>query len=458
MQVAHVDAGLAQPLHRGQAHHDARPLDAGLVAAGAAVAVAPAAGRQIDPLPAPFARQRAHVLGRHAGFLLLPFGRLGNAVLLADQIGLPGVESDRVGLHIVFVVEAFPDPHIGDGHRHRDRGGGPRREPLAGQELRRRVVVGIDVDDLDAELGILEPLPAHGAFLRPVGARGRFRVGRPEHDHVAALQAVLHGAVGFRLADPQRVAPVMHGAPVPAFPGIRVVMHARHADRIGEAEQRREVVADIAPGMMRAVRERDGAGPVLAFLPLDLGGNEPDRLLPGDAHIAGFAAVLRIALAIGIEVDTLHRIEQPVGRIDDRFRVLPMRRQRGLGWRREAHAARRDGPGLRIVVVEVDRRHAHDLAVLDVDEHRPAIGHVAIPHGAVFQPRADLPADGLAHHQGLGEPVGQVLAPLDPEDEILLRVDLGEPVDRRGQQLGAPGRVLERQLDVRVRDAGRPRW
>ena len=53
LQVAHVAAGLAEPLHRREAHHHARPLDAGLVAAGAAVAVAPAAGREIDALRAP---------------------------------------------------------------------------------------------------------------------------------------------------------------------------------------------------------------------------------------------------------------------------------------------------------------------------------------------------------------------------------------------------------------------
>src|SRR6185436_10878290 len=72
LQIAHVDAGLAEALHRGQAHHHARPLDAGLVAAGAAVAVAPAAGRQIDALPAPLARERTHVPRRHTGLLLLP--------------------------------------------------------------------------------------------------------------------------------------------------------------------------------------------------------------------------------------------------------------------------------------------------------------------------------------------------------------------------------------------------
>src|SRR6185437_7203507 len=56
LQIAHIDAGLAEALHGNEAHHDACPLDAGLVAAGAAMAVAPAAGREIDALAAPFAR------------------------------------------------------------------------------------------------------------------------------------------------------------------------------------------------------------------------------------------------------------------------------------------------------------------------------------------------------------------------------------------------------------------
>ena len=152
LQIAHVAAGLAEPLHRREAHHHARPLDAGLVAAGAAVAVAPAAGREIDALPAPLAGERAHVLGRHAGLLLLPLRRLRDAVLVAGEIGRPLVEADGVGLHVVLVVETFLDPDVGDRHRHRRRRGRLRREPLARQELRRRVVVRIDVHDLDAEL------------------------------------------------------------------------------------------------------------------------------------------------------------------------------------------------------------------------------------------------------------------------------------------------------------------
>ena len=227
-------------------------------------------------------------------------------------------------------------------------------------------------------------------------------------------------------------------------------MDARHADRIGEAEQRREVVTDIAPGMVRAVREGDGAGAVFALLPLDLVGDDLDRLVPGDAHVAGLAAVLRIALAVRIEVDALHRVEQAVGRIDDRFGVLAVRRKRGLARRRELLPLGLDGPRGAVFLGEIDRRQAHDLAVpsCHVDEDRPAIGHVAIARGAVGHLGAVFQPGRLRHHQRLRKPVGKTLFALDGEDEVLLRVDLIEPVDRRHQQRGADLGILEHQLDV----------
>ncbi len=243
----------------------------------------------------------------------------------------------------------------------------------------------------------------------------------------------------------------MHCAPVPAFPAVGIVVHARHADRIGEAEQRGEVVADVAPGVVRAVRHRDGAGTMLALLAPDLVGDDLDRFVPRDAHVAGLAAVLRIALAVRIEVDPLHRIKQAVRGVDDRLGVLPVRRQRCLARRRELHALGLDGPGRAVVVGEIDRRHADDLAVLDVDEDRPAIGHVAIAHGAVIHAGADLQPRRLAHHHSLGEPVGQVFRPVDREDEILLGVDLPQPVDWRHEEAGADCCVLEHQLAVGCR-------
>src|SRR5262245_23308832 len=243
---------------------------------------------------------------------------------------------------------------------------------------------------------------------------------------------------------------MVHRAPVPAFPAVGIVVDLGVADRVAEAEQRGQVVADIAPGMVRAVRHRHHARAIGALEPLDLAADEVERLVPGDADVTGLAAVLWIALAVGVEVHPLHRLEQPVRRIDDRLGVLPVRRQRRLARRREIEAARADGPGRPVVLAEVDRRHADDLAVLDIDEHRPAVGHVAIARGAVGKPRADLQAGALAHHDGLREPVGEVLGPVDRELEILLRVDLVQPVDRRHQQIGAERRGLECQGDVGV--------
>ncbi len=199
---------------------------------------------------------------------------------------------------------------------------------------------------------------------------------------------------------------------------------------------------------MRAVREGDGAWAVFAFLPLDLVGDELDRLVPRDAHVTRLAAVLWIALAVRIVIDALHRVEQAIRRIDDGFRILPVRRQRGLARRRQLHALGLDGPRRAVFLGQVDRRHADDFAVLDVDEDRPAVGHVAIARDAALELLAVFEPGRLAQHQGLREPVGQIFRAVDGEIEILLRVDLVEPVDRRHQQPGADLGVLEHQLDV----------
>src|SRR5262249_48190097 len=152
----------------------------------------------------------------------------------------------------------------------------------------------IDVNHLDAELGVLEPLAADGALLRPVGTTGRFRISRPEYDHVAVLQAVLDRAVGLRLADAQWIAPMMDRAPVPALPAIGIVMYLGIADGIAEAMQGGEIVADIAPGMMRAVGYRHHAGAIRALKPLNFGRDKIERLVPRNPHIAGLAAIVRI--------------------------------------------------------------------------------------------------------------------------------------------------------------------
>src|SRR5262249_45261755 len=51
-------------------------------------------------------------------------------------------------------------------------------------------------------------------------------------------------------------------------------------------------------------------------------------------------------------------------------------------------------------------------------------------------------------HYGLGKPVGEVLGAVDGELEILLSIDLIEPIDRRREERGADRGVLERQRNV----------
>jgi hypothetical protein len=170
----------------------------------------------------------------------------------------------------------------------------------------------------------------------------------------------------------------MRRAPVPAFPAVRVVMDLGHADRVFEFAQRAQVVADVAPRVMRRVAARDRAVAVHRLLPRDLVRDDVERFIPADALVTRDAAVLRIALAVRIEIDALHRIEDPVGRVDRRFDGLAVRGERRLTRRRELLPFRLDRPRLRIVVVELDRRHADDLAVLDVDEQRSAVRHVDV--------------------------------------------------------------------------------
>src|SRR5207247_11300355 len=119
------------------------------------------------------------------------------------------------------------------------------------------------------------------------------------------------------LAAAQRVDAVMQRAPVPAFPAVGIMVDLRVTPRVAEAEQRGEVITDVAPGVVGTVRHRHDAGTVGALEPLDLASDEVERFRPRDAHVARLAAVLRIALAVRVEVDALHRIELAMRRIDD---------------------------------------------------------------------------------------------------------------------------------------------
>ena len=68
---------------------------------------------------------------------------------------------------------------------------------------------------------------------------------------------------------------------------------------------------------------RIAPGPCSRLHALDLAGDDVERLVPADALVARLAAVLRIALAVRVEIDALHRVSRRSLRIDDRLDASP---------------------------------------------------------------------------------------------------------------------------------------
>src|SRR5580704_288442 len=156
---------------------------------------------------------------------------------------------------------------------------------------------------------------------------------------------------------------MVHRSPVPTFPADRARVDPRIADQVAETLHGAEIVIDIAPLVM--CRRRDGyrAGPMHFLLTRDLGYDDVERLVPADPLISRYAAVLRIALTIGIEIDPLHWIEDPLVGIDQRFQRQSVRADGRLAPRLELLAPRLDGPARRVVICEVDGGRPDDLVV-----------------------------------------------------------------------------------------------
>src|SRR6202049_1024264 len=94
------------------------------------------------------------------------------------------------------------------------------RNPAPAEKLCRRIVVRIDVDELDPQL--LRPQAPLRAFKSRVPAVRTLRVARPEHDQLRFLQAVLDNPVGCGDADALAVAPMMQRAPIPTLPAVGI--------------------------------------------------------------------------------------------------------------------------------------------------------------------------------------------------------------------------------------------
>src|SRR5271165_4552416 len=124
------------------------------------------------------------------------------------------------------------------------------------------------MNELDAEF--LGPQAIRRALEPAIGAVGAFGITGPEDDHLGFLEAILHHAKATSHANAHRIAEMVHGTPVPAFPTVRVGGHTGEADQIGKAHQRTEVVAHVSPLVVRRHGESDRTGAVDALLTVDL--------------------------------------------------------------------------------------------------------------------------------------------------------------------------------------------
>ena len=446
LEQAVIDARFAYALHGHQAGHGARPLNACGRAAGAAVTIAPTTRAQIGLPARPAPRQCAHFPGRNAGLQLLPFGRLRDAILDAQQVIAPFIETQAAIGNEFLVVGVFGNPYVGDCHAHRRIGRRLRCNPLAAKQSGGMVEVRIDMNDFDAHF--LQPLAAWRAFVRRIRTAGGFRIGRPEHDHFGFLHQVLDQAIGLDLAQAHAIAVVVHRAPIPTFPTVRVVHHLGGADGVEKLVGSTEVITNISPGMVRTMVAHDRALTEITLYALDFRSDDIERLVPTDPDIAGNAAILAIALAVGIEVDALHRIEQAIRRIYCRLLANRMRGHRRLTWRRPALAARLDGPGGRVGVIKFYRRQPDYLAVFDMHESRTAVGIGDIPFDAIAQVGAVLPMQRRYHVQRLGEPDHQVVTPIGLQLKALDRFNALDLIDMQTEQAQAELGIGDRDLDV----------
>ncbi len=280
-----VDARLAQALHGGQGDHGPGPLAPGGRATGAAETTL-ATGGQHGLLGAPLPGQGPDLAGGEATFSLGPFGGLGDAVALAQDVGLPLLEAHRARRHVFLVVGAFAEPGEGDSQAQGHVGAQTGGEPLVGKQAGGVVEVGVDEHHLHAQF--LEPVAARGALEGGVDASARaLRVGRPEDDHLRVLERVFQQIV--LLGDAQAVAeaPHVHAGPVPAFPAVGVVLSVGEAHQVHEAVVGAGAVTHDTPEMVRPRGSEDGRRPLLALQPDYLLGDDVQGLVPADGLVAG---------------------------------------------------------------------------------------------------------------------------------------------------------------------------
>ena len=305
-------AGLAEPLHGQQ-----RPFEAGrLVRIGPADVRPAQAVHDGGPPGRPLPGERLDHPRRDAGLLGRPRRRLGHPVFFAQHVVPELLEAHAVGRKVVLVVGVVGDPLVRDRELQRGIGVRQDRDPLVGEDGRAVVEVRADVDLLDADV---LPEGAEAADVVPAaeppgGGRG---VAPPEQQEVTVPGDVRIDVGGVRHQSERLAAPEVLGPPVPALPAVRVA----HLQRAAAQELQELDLAAVRPVHHLGLAVSVGLGEhgrrsVGVDDPLQLTDDDVQRLVPGDPDVAALAAVLRVALSVGVPVDPLQRIRDPVRRVD----------------------------------------------------------------------------------------------------------------------------------------------
>ena len=370
-----ITAGFAPALHGGQGDHKPRPfVTVGRPVSPSETASSPAGQHHF--LLGPFSGQGLDHGRFEARQLRGPFGRLGLAVALAQDVIHPGVETEAFPLDEILVVRTFGEPHMGDSLGQGGVGARPGGQPFIGVLDSGRVAEGVYIDHLDAELA--HPDPPDGGLLRAVAAADGVGIVGPVHDHVGVLEAVFEQVVGLGAAEAPEVAVHMGPTPVEPFPAVGIIEDAGVAQHREEPPEGAGLVVHQAPVMVRRGDGRESLLPVRALHAGDLACNKIQRLVPADTSIARLAPVLRVALPARVEVFADHRVPDPVARVD----ALPLGKD-GRGDRRPMRRGKLlapgfDGPRLGVALAQDQRPHPRDLAVLNVHPN-------GAPNGAVHE-------------------------------------------------------------------------
>jgi hypothetical protein len=261
-----IDARLAHALQGLQVDHQPRPLRGIGLPRGPS---AQAEGIEHRLLGRPLPGERGDGPRRNPADRFGPFGSPGGSAPLSKDVALPLLEAERARADVIVIVGVLGQPDIGDRlgqGRVRARPGG---DPLVAVDTAREIIMGIDEDLLDP--GLLEPDAPDRRFLPGIQAARRVGIRAPVDDELRMFQSVFEQVVLLGHAEPPEKPVGVRRAPVPPLPAVGVVIDQGEAQQMHEPEIDAEMIAQIAPVVMRRARPGDRGLAVSLLDPLDFG-------------------------------------------------------------------------------------------------------------------------------------------------------------------------------------------